>query len=192
MGRLADQTRYYWDACAWIAFIQQERGRFEELNYFVDEARAGRVELWTSNFTLAEVFKRPCDGQQKGLTIVDDTQFEGFILQDVVTRVQVDFDVGTLARRLMRAYPEITKPQDAIHLGTPLLHNVDELHTFDRANLTGLSGKIKRKDGNKLKICHPPKRPAPTIDLFTVNVKAPDGQAKPKIPESEEGASAGG
>jgi len=87
--------------------------------------------------------------------------FEDFILQNFVTRVQVDLDVGTLARRLLRAYPVIAKPQDGIHLATALLNNVDELHSYDRENLLGLSGKIDRKDGIKLQICHPPSRPAP-------------------------------
>jgi hypothetical protein len=41
------------------------------------------------------------------------------------------------------------------------MNNVDELHTFDRPNLLDLTGTIERKDGAKLKICHPPKRPAP-------------------------------
>ena len=158
---MADLPKYYWDACAWIALIQQEPGRFDDLKYVVEQAKAEKVEIWTSNFTLAEVFKRPCDSEQKGLTIVEDTEFEAFMLQDLVQRVQVDFDVGTLARRLLRAYPSIAKPQDAIHLSTALLNNVDELHTFDRANLTGLSGKIKRKDGKTLKICSPPKKPVP-------------------------------
>lgn len=158
---MADLPKYYWDACAWIALIQQEAGRFDDLQYVVEQARAGKALIYTSNFTLAEVFKRPCDGEQKGTTIVEDTEFEAFMLQDLVTRVQVDFDIGTLARRLLRAYSTIQKPQDAIHLATALLNNVDELHTFDRANLTGLSGKIKRKDGKKLKICAPPKKPVP-------------------------------
>jgi hypothetical protein len=73
----------------------------------------------------------------------------------------VDFAVGTLARRLLRTYPVIVKPQDGIHLATALLNNVDELHTFDRENLMGLTGSIDRPDGVKLKIGHPPSRPIP-------------------------------
>ena len=157
--RLADKPKYYWDACAWIALIQQEEGRFDSLSYVIDEARSGNVQIWTSNFTLAEVFKRPCDGEQKSLFANQDVVFEDYILQDFVERVQVDYDVGVLARRLLRTYPTIGKPQDGIHLATALLNNVDELHTFDRQNLLDLSEKIRRVDGKMLKICHPPKRP---------------------------------
>lgn len=161
MGLLADRPKYYWDACAWIALIQQEPARFDSLSYAIEEARNGKIEIWTSNFTLAEVYKRPCDGEKKGLAVADDISFEDFILQDFIIRVQVDLDVGTLARRLLRAYPVIVKPQDGIHVATALLNNVDEVHTYDRENLLGLSGQIDRKDGAKLKICHPPARPAP-------------------------------
>ncbi|TAK48531.1 MAG: PIN domain-containing protein [Xanthobacteraceae bacterium] len=158
---MADKPRYYWDACAWIALIQQEEGRFDSLSHLIEEAKKGNVEIWTSNFTLAEVFKRPCDGEKKSLTTADDVPFEDFILQGFVTRVQVDLDVETLARRLLRAYPKIGKPQDAIHVATALLNNIDELHTYDREDLLGLSGKIDRKDGAKLKICKPPQPPLP-------------------------------
>ncbi|WP_315741834.1 MULTISPECIES: type II toxin-antitoxin system VapC family toxin [unclassified Bradyrhizobium] len=161
MVLLAARPRYYWDACAWISLIQQDATRFDSLSYVVEEAKNGKVEIWTSNFTLAEVYKRPCDGQQKGLTVTEDVPFEDFITQDFVTRVQVDFDVGILARRLLRQHPTIVKPQDGIHVATALLNNVDELHTYDRENLLGLSGVIERPDGNRLKICVPPSRPAP-------------------------------
>ncbi len=156
--------------------IQQDAQRFDSLSYVIEEARSGKVEIWTSNFTLAEVYKRPCDGEQKGLAVADDVSFEDFILQEFVTRVQVDFDVGTLARRLLRTHPKIVKPQDGIHLATALLNNVDELHTYDRENLTGLSGVIDRPDGVKLKICAPPNRPAPVTPVKTPLEQAIDRQ----------------
>jgi predicted nucleic acid-binding protein len=161
MGRLAEKPRYYWDACAWIALIQQEAGRFDSLRYVIEQAQEEKVEIWTSNFTLAEVYKRPCDGDQKMLLPQQDKPFEDYIIQSFVQRVQVDYDVGVLARRLLRNYPTIQKPQDGIHLATALLYNVDELHTFDRENLLDLSDKIARRDSKMLRICHPPKPPVP-------------------------------
>lgn len=158
---MAEKPKYYWDACAWIALIEQEQERFDSLSFVIEEARAGRVEVWTSNFTLAEVYRRQCDDEQKSLLAANDTVFEDFILQDFVKRAQVDYDTGVLARRLLRTYPDIRKPQDGIHLATALFHNLDELHTFDRKNLLDLSNKIDRRDGQKLKIYHPPSRPKP-------------------------------
>lgn len=156
---MANKPRYYWDACAWIALIQRDAGRVEALEHIIQEAKNGKVEIWTSNFTLAEVYKRPCDDEKKGLTASEDIPFEDFIVQKFVERAQVDWDVGILARRLLRKYPVIVKPQDGIHLATALLNNIDEVHTFDRENLLGLDGLLARPDGVKLRICHPPPVP---------------------------------
>jgi predicted nucleic acid-binding protein len=175
---LADVPKYYWDACAWIALIQQEAGRFDSLSYVIDEAKNGRAQIWTSNFTLAEVYKRPCGDEQKNLLPEQDQPFEDYILQSFVQRAQVDYDIGILARRLLRKYPTIQKPQDGIHLATALLNNVDQLHTFNRDNLLALSGQIDRMDGKKLLICKPPKRPAPPapkpLPLFQTVENKPD------------------
>ncbi|MGY4227756.1 putative nucleic acid-binding protein [Bradyrhizobium sp. USDA 4503] len=159
---MVEKTKYYWDACAWIALIQQEEGRFSRLKHLIEQAQSGGVEIWTSNFTLAEVYKRPLTkGLAKQLPPDKDSEFEAYILQSFVTRVQVDYDVGTCARTLLRKYPTIVKPQDGIHVATALLNNVDELHTFDHENLIDLSGKIARLDGKMLKICLPPEPPKP-------------------------------
>ena len=142
--------------------INQEKGRFDRLNYIISQAQSGAVEIWTSNFTLAEVYKRPLGGGIiKELPPDQDSKFEGFIQQDFVTKTQVDWDVGTLARTLLRKYPTIAKPQDGIHVATALINNLDELHTFDQKNLLDLTGIIRRRDGQMLKICPPPEPPKP-------------------------------
>lgn len=160
---MVENPRYYWDACAWISLIEQDPKRFDSLNYVVERAQKGEVTIWTSNFTLAEVYK-PCsddEGNQLSLLAQHDRRFEDFILQSFIERVQVDYDTGVFARQLLRQYPVIKKPQDGIHLASALLNNIDELHTYDRENLLSLSEKIQRRDGKLLKICHPPARPKP-------------------------------
>jgi predicted nucleic acid-binding protein len=142
----------------------------------IEQAQKGGVEIWTSTFTMAEVWKRKCDSANVGLEAPDDTAFEDYVEQAFVTRVAVDFEVGTAARRLLRKYPEIGKPQDAIHLATALLENVDELHTFDNADLLGLDGKLLRQDGEKLKICPPPSPPDPNEGTLFEGLDADDGE----------------
>jgi hypothetical protein len=79
----------------------------------------------------------------------------------------VDVDVGKVARRLLRRYPEIGKPQDAIHVASCLLNNIDQLHTFDGEDLLGFDGQLARVDRAKLTICKPPKRPEnPQAEMF--------------------------
>ena len=190
MERLADKPQYYWDACAWIALIQQEAGRVDELSYVIEEAKKKKVEIWTSDFTLAEVYKRPIDNGSKALLPEEDTVFESYILQDFVTRVQVDYDVGVLARRLLRKYPVIAKPQDGIHLATALLNDLDEFHTYDRENLLGLTGQIDTRAGKKLLIRHPPSRPAPPqkpMPLFERLEHQADAEDESKKAASEGG-----
>nr|WP_172685430.1 type II toxin-antitoxin system VapC family toxin [Methylobacterium oryzae] len=166
---MPSKPKYYWDACAWIALIKQETGRFDACKHTIELAEEGKVEIWTSAFTLAEVYKRRIDGGSTSLEAEKDKDFEDYIEKDFVQIVQVDADVGTAARRLLRAFPDIGKPQDAIHVATALLNDMDELHTFDRADLLNLSGVLDRSDGNKLTICHPPSPPPPppsTPSLF--------------------------
>ena len=66
---MAKVIRVYWDACAWIAYINQERsietasGRFENRYAMCSEvlkmAQEKKLEIATSAFTLAEVCKNP-------------------------------------------------------------------------------------------------------------------------------------
>jgi hypothetical protein len=122
-------------------------------------ARNGDVEIWTSTYTLAEVFKRKCDKVQTGLDEEKDIIFEDFLDQDFVVYAQVDADVGKIACRLLRRHPELKKPPDAIHLATAVIHNCDEFHTADEDNPLPLNGRIVRLDKANLLICKPPEPP---------------------------------
>lgn len=156
----SSKPKYYWDACIWITLISDRRSeRGQACEYILEQAKAGGCEIWTSSFCLAEVVKRKCDGETARLAEENDIGFEDLIEQEFVHKVSVDVDVGKVARRLLRRFPGIGKPQDAIHVATCLLNNVDELHTYDRDDLLGLSGKLDRLDKRKLTICPPPDRP---------------------------------
>ncbi len=157
---LPEIPRYYWDACLWIELITQSHpDRVKRLRYVLDLAEGRKAEIWTSAFTLAEVWKRKCDGEQVGISEDQDRTFEDFIEKEMIVKVQVDTDVGTLARRLLRKFPGLGKPQDAIHVASCLLSNVDELHTFDGSDLLRFNGQFPRVDKKKLTICEPPLPP---------------------------------
>lgn len=59
----------YWDACAWIAYINQEKAiqlrdgtienRFAKCREVLEQANNKKLEIVTSAFTLAEVCKKP-------------------------------------------------------------------------------------------------------------------------------------
>ena len=155
------KPKYYWDACVWIGLINQEPDKINLLRFVIEQAQKGEVEIWTSAFTLAEVFKKKCSGVQAGLESDGDEAFEDYLAQDFIQRVQVDSDVGTVARRLLRRFPAIKKPQDAIHVATAAMNNVDQLHTFDGNDLLRLDCQIPMANGQMLKICKPSGPPDP-------------------------------
>lgn len=165
---MVDVLKYYWDACIWIELINQgDRERVARCEYVIDLAEAGKVELWTSAFTLAEVWKRKCAEENVGIQQSKDRDFENYIEKEFITKVSVDIDVGNLARRLLREIPGLGKPQDAIHVASCLLNNIDELHTFDDENLIRFDGQLPRWDKLKLRICPPPERPEnPQAEMF--------------------------
>lgn len=165
---MADIPKYYWDACIWIELINQgDQERVSCCEYVIELAEAGKVEIWTSAFTLAEVYKKRCPEENRGIQESKDRDFENYIEKEFIKKVSVDVDVGTVARRLLREYPGLGKPQDAIHVASCLLYNIDELHTFDDDDLTQFDGKLSRWDKLKLRICPPPKRPEdPQAEMF--------------------------
>ncbi len=165
---LVDVPKYYWDACIWIELINQGNpDHVKRCLHVIDLAESGMVQIWTSAFTLAEVWKRKCHGDNVQLQQNKDRYFEDYIEKEFIIKVMVDVDVGNLARRLLRKFPGLGKPQDAIHVATCLLNNLDELHSFDKEDLTKFDGKIPRSDHKMLKICTPPLPPIePQEEMF--------------------------
>jgi predicted nucleic acid-binding protein len=135
----------------------------------VNRARAGKIQIVTSAFTLAEVVKRKCGGQVVGTGEDEDDQFAELLQQEFVTLVNADWDVGTRARALYREFNGrgLKKPQDALHLATAVIENVDEMHTFDGDDLLRLSGLVRREDGMTLSICHPPE---PDVEFAQLDI----------------------
>jgi predicted nucleic acid-binding protein len=155
---------------AFSRFVQQSQlitqanaDRVERCRHVIDVAKRGEAELWTSAFTLAEVWKKKCDTAPVGIQEEQDRTFEDFIESEFIKKINVDVDVGNLARRLLRRHPGLGKPQDAIHVASCLLANLDELHTFDGSDLLKFNGVLPRRDKARLRICLPPLPPEPEM-----------------------------
>jgi predicted nucleic acid-binding protein len=128
--------RVAWDACAWIALIQQERIRDQTTGQIIEDryamcrnvikaAEADQIEIITSALCYAEVCKN------KDLLDRDEDKVAAFFENDYVLPVSLDRAVGERARTLMMSGAANLKPADACHLATALIGNADELHTFD-------------------------------------------------------------
>lgn len=178
--------RVSWDACTWIALIQQEKIRDEKGNVVedryalarsvIDLAAQGKIEIAASGLCLAEVCKNPPNAKD------GDDKVAPFFEQNYILIVALDTQVGTIARRLMMAKHAGVRPPDAVHLATAIVANVDEMHTFDD-KLLALDEKLVKRDGNALKICKPAHggKPMPLLDAI-----AKPAPAKP--PEVEANA----
>lgn len=153
----------YWDSCNWIGLINEDENRIAPLRYIYQQGQNNEIEILTSTFTLAEVFRLKCEDSEKQLPEEKDQIFEETLDQEFVVYVQLTRDIGKYARRLLRRTEGLKSPQDAIHLASAAWNNVDELHTFDGNHLLPLDGKIERRDGQKLKICMPQVPPEPPV-----------------------------
>ena len=152
-------SRVYWDSCCFISLIQQESGRYEAVQNLYDEAEKGGLVIHTSALTLSEVCRVRCDegaGKPRNKLGEDgDAYLDRFFDNDFFQITEVSPTIGVLARTLYRRHPEIKITNDAVHLATAVIENVEEMHTYDGNDLLKLSGLVMRLDGNPLTICVP-------------------------------------
>lgn len=154
---MPEPTRIYWDAAAWIAYIQKEmpgpdssfnEPRFEMCKAVLEEAVVGVVEIVTSAYTLAEVCKRAKDPSSPG------TNLPAFFNQSYILLTMVDKEVGLRAQNLQLAGVGKLSPQDAVHLASALIANAGIFHTFD-AGLLKLDKVFTINDGTQMRIVMP-------------------------------------
>lgn len=162
----SNPRRIYWDACTWIALIQDEKvvvGNITEARgtmcrAVIEAAKKGALEILTSSLNLVEVCKS---------TTISNDKIAAFFESDYVLLVNLDRAVGERARDLMNSGYSL-KPPDAVHLATAVISpDVEQFQTFDD-RLLKLDGLIDKADGTKLKICKPDAgaSPAPLLDAM--------------------------
>lgn len=157
------KRRVYWDACVFIGLLNSEPHKLTETLAVWKEAELGKTEIWTSVLSIVEVYKAKSEGNS--LSEQKDGEINNLFAQEFVELVVLDEGIARRAKQLLRTHhPACRKPTDGIHLATAALWNVDELHTWDRADLIALSGHVVRKDGKKLVICKPNSLPIPGAD----------------------------
>ena len=154
------EKRVCWDACAWIALIQDEKildgegklleNRGKMSRGVFELAKRGKIEIVTSGLSLAEVCKNRSVKEGAPSRVAEVFEHEFVLL------APLDRQIGEKARELMMAGTYFgLKPQDACHLATAaIVPGVSELHTFDK-KLLDLNHKIERADQTMLKICKP-------------------------------------
>lgn len=156
MISVARIKRYYWDSCAWLGRINNESAKYHELLLVWRAAEMRQCEIITSTVSQVEVFKKKCEGlDSKPLSDEADREIANLFDQPHVITAHLDWFIAEQARALLRAYPELKKAPDAIHLATALFWNCDAMHTYDSENLIKLTGRIAKRNGEPLEICIP-------------------------------------
>lgn len=150
---MSDRQRVYWDACAWLGMLNGEGEKQAALEHVWAKALNGEVEIWTSAFCIAEVYRLKCEKEWTALSPENDQKINDAFEQDFVKTVQVDTDIAKLAKTLLRTHEKLTKPSDAIHLATAVYWNLDQLHTYDGSDLLGLP--VQTSEGKELLVCKP-------------------------------------
>ena len=114
----------------------------------LDLAESGKIEIATSTFTLAEVYK------PKGIQTSPLDNLPNFLDKSYILMIDVDKAVGIKARSLLASGEVNLSPQDAVHLASAQRASAKELHTFDKGILD-YDRKVSGSGGTKLKICKP-------------------------------------
>lgn len=149
--------RVYWDSCAWIGFINNEPDKMQPLRVIWEEAQRGKYEIWTSTYSHIEVIKSHAAHGDPYPPAESDKIIDEMMEQPWVQRVQLDVAIARYVRELKRRYHAqgLKDRADAIHLATALLHNVDELHTWDKGHLLPFDNQIACLNGKLLPILVP-------------------------------------
>ena len=162
---MADQKKVYWDACAWLGLLNGETDKSQALEVVWKRAEKGDVQIWTSAFCIAEVYRVKCEKDWAKLSQDHDDQINNMFDQPFVETVQVDTEIARLAKKLLRTHEGLKKPSDAIHLATAVHWDLEQFHTYDGSDLLHLDGKVQTDNGGQISICKPDKIDGET--LFT-------------------------
>jgi len=155
--RLADPQRVYWDACAWIGFINEEAAKIGPLRYIWESAKRGEHEIWTSVYSYLEVLKIKAESGDQIPIEESNRRIDEMFQQPHVKRVQLDTEVARFARSIKQTHHDagLKSRPDSIHIATAAYYNLDELHTWDNAHILPFDRKIMRRDGTPLRILIP-------------------------------------
>lgn len=159
---MATPQKVYWDSCIWIALLNKEDGRFENIVPLFERAKNKELVIYTSIVSLVEVAKTKGDASQEAESgIYGNGNFGGVFFYDFIERVQLDIPVALLARSFVEC--NIATPLDAIHLASACHYSCDVIYTYD-AKLLKLNGKSSPA-GHPLTILEPPSPEEPPLPL---------------------------
>lgn len=133
----AKPERVYLDACAVIAYIQDEANRSHMMQCVLDDGLAGRLELVTSTLSIAEVAFYA--GERPAVLVEASKQIDAlWVPSSPIKLIDMSQALARDARQIMRKAVEkgisCPKPPDAIHLASAARHGCTQLFTYEEAS----------------------------------------------------------
>lgn len=125
----------YWDSDCFLGWLLGEADKVDGCRQVLDAADEGRVRIFTSTLTIAEVL------HLRGRPGIDANQRQAvqrFFDRRYIVPVPLMREVAELARDLH--WEQNIAPKDAVHVASALSAGLELLNTFDRGLLdkTGL------------------------------------------------------
>ena len=132
----APRFRSYWDACAFLSYVNGDKDRFPDLENLLEAAHEGTVEVVTSAVSIVEVAR----GAQEQVGKLDDSAVARIDAlwrpHSPIKLVEFHSAIAYAARDLIRIGVSkgwSLKPMDAVHLATAANVGANELLTYDSA-----------------------------------------------------------
>ncbi|MFC2039179.1 type II toxin-antitoxin system VapC family toxin [Chloroflexota bacterium] len=125
--------RLYWDTSCFLCFLNRsELDRRSICQDVLYNAKDGKLRLYTSTFTIAEVIypKRSTLPNPRKLTPQEADRIAAMFRWPWLKKIDVDQRTAFQAVALSRDYNML--PADAIHGATAIVHGLDVLQRWDR------------------------------------------------------------
>jgi predicted nucleic acid-binding protein len=143
-------SHLFWDSCCFIAFLNDERSSYDvpSLEQYLDDARNGKVRIYTSTIALAEV--KPSFLKKKSIgTFADfiEDLSGAVVLIDPVPDIMIfagylrdlKYKKANSDKRQL-ATPDAIMLSSCVYLRSTLGVQLDHFHTYDRGKKRGLDG----------------------------------------------------
>lgn len=124
-----------------LALIKNEPGRADTCENIVNDARAGRCDIYTSMLTLTEVVKRRA--KENPIDPKTEVIIASFFRNTFIKLVPLDYIIATRARRLIWDFPWLGA-RDAIHIATALELKIPTLEHYDDDDIGAVAARIQR------------------------------------------------
>jgi predicted nucleic acid-binding protein len=125
-------TRPYLDTSVYLAYVKgsppEPAGRAELATQILEDAQAGRYQLFASTFIKVEVIRDK--GQPAPLGTSQTGKIDDLFKRSYFVWVDLDLLVAEKARDLARMHG--FRPADAVHLATAIRAGCDELLVWDK------------------------------------------------------------